>query len=419
MGRARGKSVILFATLVCALVLPAQATGRERNRLWVESQNRALQKQRSTLSDVARRAMPSVVSITTQQAADMQAAAAGEDAQKGIGSGFIIHPDGYVLTSAHVVEGAAEVIVSVLHPRGYVEEFEAIIVGEDARTDCALLKIAAPRKLPVLKLASASHVRSADWIVVIGNPFGLAHSVTVGVVSYMGRTDVTPNGRDGDFDYMQMDASINPGNSGGPVLDLHGDVVAVANAVNVAGQGIGFAIPIDIAKTVIPHLKAHGRVRRGWLGMSVQDFSPEVAEAFNLRRGRGVVVTDIVEGGPAERAGLQVGDVIVRVDQRSVRRAHALRWQVAARGVGRDVKFQVHRLGRPMKLTLKLDEMPSEEAPPPTMASTGPGRHAGAPQPVLDDLLSPVPRSKSRQAAPPSGEAGPGTGGSGQDAPAP
>ncbi|NVJ15167.1 trypsin-like peptidase domain-containing protein [Myxococcus sp. AM010] len=419
MGRARGKSVILFAALVCALVLPAQATGRERNRLWVESQNRALQKQRSTLSDVARRAMPSVVSITTQQAADMQAAAAGEDAQKGIGSGFIIHPDGYVLTSAHVVEGAAEVIVSVLHPRGYVEEFEAIIVGEDARTDCALLKIAAPRKLPVLKLASASHVRSADWIVVIGNPFGLAHSVTVGVVSYMGRTDVTPNGRDGDFDYMQMDASINPGNSGGPVLDLHGDVVAVANAVNVAGQGIGFAIPIDIAKTVIPHLKAHGRVRRGWLGMSVQDFSPEVAEAFNLRRGRGVVVTDIVEGGPAERAGLQVGDVIVRVDQRSVRRAHALRWQVAARGVGRDVKFQVHRLGRPMKLTLKLDEMPSEEAPPPTMASTGPGRHAGAPQPVLDDLLSPVPRSKSRQAAPPSGEAGPGTGGSGQDAPAP
>ncbi|WIG95900.1 trypsin-like peptidase domain-containing protein [Myxococcus sp. SDU36] len=419
MGRARGKSVILFAALVCALVLPAQATGRERNRLWVESQNRALQKQRSTLSDVARRAMPSVVSITTQQAADMQAVAAGEDAQKGIGSGFIIHPDGYVLTSAHVVEGAAEVIVSVLHPRGYVEEFEAIIVGEDARTDCALLKIAAPRKLPVLKLASASHVRSADWIVVIGNPFGLAHSVTVGVVSYMGRTDVTPNGRDGDFDYMQMDASINPGNSGGPVLDLHGDVVAVANAVNVAGQGIGFAIPIDIAKTVIPHLKAHGRVRRGWLGMSVQDFSPEVAEAFNLRRGRGVVVTDIVEGGPAERAGLQVGDVIVRMDQRSVRRAHALRWQVAARGVGRDVKFQVHRLGRPMKLTLKLDELPSDETPLPTMASTGAGRHAGAPQPVLDDLLSPVPRSKSRQAAPPSGEAGPETGGSGQDAPAP
>ncbi|WP_141593256.1 S1C family serine protease [Myxococcus sp. AB056] len=419
MGRARGKSVILFAALVCALVLPAQATGRERNRLWVESQNRALQKQRSTLSDIARRAMPSVVSITTQQAADMQAVAAGEESQKGIGSGFIIHPDGYILTSAHVVEGAAEVIVSVLHPRGYVEEFEAIVVGEDARTDCALLKIAAPRKLPVLKLASASHVRAADWIVVIGNPFGLAHSVTVGVVSYMGRTDVTPNGRDGDFDYIQMDASINPGNSGGPVLDLHGDVVAVANAVNVAGQGIGFAIPIDIAKTVIPHLKSHGRVRRGWLGMSVQDFSPEVAEAFNLRRGRGVVVTDIVEGGPAERAGLQVGDVIVRVDQRRVRRAHALRWQVAARGVGRDVKFQVHRLGRPMKLTLKLDEMPSEETPLPTVASTAPGRHAGAPQPVVDDLLSPVPRSKGRRAAPPSGEAAPGTGGSGQDAPAP
>ncbi|GHG92930.1 trypsin-like peptidase domain-containing protein [Comamonas sp. JC664] len=415
MGWARGTRVILFAALVCALVLPARATGQERGRLWVESQNRSLQKQRSTLSDVARQAMPSVVSITTQQAADVQAAAAGEEAQKGIGSGFIIHPDGYILTSAHVVEGAVEVLVSVLHPRGYVEEYEAVVVGEDSRTDCALLKIAAPRKLPVLKLASASHVRSADWIVVIGNPFGLAHSVTVGVVSYMGRTDVTPNGRDGDFDYIQMDASINPGNSGGPVLDLHGDVVAVANAVNVAGQGIGFAIPIDIAKTVIPHLQHHGRVRRGWLGMSVQDFSPEVADAFNLRQGRGVVVTDIVAGGPAERAGLQVGDVIVGLDQRSVRRAHALRWQVAARGVGRNVKFQVHRLGRPMKMTLRLEEMPSEEAPPASVATSAAGRHAGAPQPVLEELLSPVPRSKGRQAAAPSREAGPGTGGSGQD----
>jgi len=415
MGRARSTSVILFAALVCALVLPASAAGRERGRLWVESQGRSLQKQRSTLSEVARRALPAVVSITTQQAADLQAAA-GDDAQKGIGSGFIIHPDGYVLTSAHVVEGAAEVIVSVLHPRGYVEEYEAQVVGEDARTDCALLKIAAPRKLPVLKLASASHVRSADWIVVIGNPFGLAHSVTVGVVSYMGRTDVTPNGRDGDFDYIQMDASINPGNSGGPVLDLHGDVVAVANAVNVAGQGIGFAIPIDIAKTVIPHLKAHGRVRRGWLGMSVQDFSPEVAEAFNLRRGRGVVVTDIVAGGPAERAGLQVGDVIVGLDRRSVRRAHALRWQVAARGVGRDVKFQVHRLGRPLKVTLRLEEMPSEEAPTPPLATTTPGRHAGAPGSVLEDLLSPLPRSKGPQTGEPAEEAGPGTGGAGQDA---
>jgi serine protease Do len=378
MGRAGSRGVVVFAALVCALALPAQATGRER--LWLEASNRTLNHQRATLSDVARRAMPAVVSITTKQLT-AETAVSGEEPQKGIGSGFIIHPDGYILTSAHVVE------------------------GEDDRTDCALLKIEAPRRLPVLKLASASHVRSADWIVVIGNPFGLAHSVTVGVVSYMGRTDVTPNGRDGDFDYIQMDASINPGNSGGPVLDLHGDVVAVANAVNVAGQGIGFAIPIDIAKTVIPHLKAHGRVRRGWMGISVQDFSPEVADAYNLPRGRGVVVTDVAEGGPGERAGLQAGDVIVGLDARRVQRAHTLRWQVAARGVGRDVRLTVHRIGRPMKMTVKLEEMPADEAPAPTLAASSPSRQPTRGHTMLEDLLSPVPRTKSYLTAPPSQEA--------------
>ncbi len=419
MGRAPVRGVVFFTMLVCALVVPVQAAAGGRGRLWQEAQNRALNRQRATLSEVARKAMPAVVSITTRQLS-AEDAVSGEEPQKGIGSGFIIHPSGYVLTSAHVVEGASEVMVSVLHPRGYVEEYPARVVGEDARTDCALLKIEAPRRLPVLKLASASHVRSADWIVVIGNPFGLAHSVTVGVVSYMGRTDVTPNGRDGDFDYMQMDASINPGNSGGPVLDLHGDVVAVANAVNVAGQGIGFAIPIDIAKTVIPHLKAHGRVRRGWLGISVQDFSPEVAEAFNLSRGQGVVVTDVVEGGPGERAGLQAGDVIVGLDTRRVKRAHTLRWQVAARGVGRQVTLQVRRVGQPLRLKVRLEEMPAEEAPAPAVASTSQGRRPTRSQSVLEDLLSPVPRSKALPAAPEEDEeAGEAAGGSGDGAPVP
>ncbi len=418
MGRAGVRGVVFFAALVCALVFPAQAAGRGHERLWLEAKNRALNQQRATLSDVARRAMPAVVSITTRQAT-AESAVSGEEPQKGIGSGFIIHPDGYILTSAHVVEGASEVTISVLHPRGGVEEYVARVVGEDDRTDCALLKIDAPRKLPVLKLASASHVRSADWIVVIGNPFGLAHSVTVGVVSYMGRTDVTPNGRDGDFDYIQMDASINPGNSGGPVLDLHGDVVAVANAVNVAGQGIGFAIPIDIAKTVIPHLKAHGRVRRGWMGISVQDFSPEVADAYNLPRGRGVVVTDVAAGGPGERAGLQAGDVIVGLDARRVLRAHTLRWQVAARGVGHNVRLKVHRIGQPMKVTVRLEEMPAEEPAAPTLAASTPSRQPTRGQTVLEDLLSPVPRSKSYLATPPDVEADEEDPGSEDGAPVP
>jgi serine protease Do len=364
----QGRSVLL-AAVACALMMAGPAwAGGGAGRLWIEARNHEVHQQRSSLSQVARRAMPAVVSITTSQ--ESTEAGASDESQKGIGSGFIIHPSGYILTSAHVVEGASEVLVSVNSPRGYPEEFPATVVGQDTRTDCALLKIDAGRKLPVLKLSSASHVDVADWIVVIGNPFGLEHSVTVGVVSFKGRTDVTPNGRDGDFDYMQMDASINPGNSGGPVLDLHGDVVAIANAVNVAGQGIGFAVPIDIAKAILPHLKAYGQVRRGWMGVEVEDFSPEVAQEFNLSpRGRGIVVTATAQQGPAERAGLRTGDIIVGLDSGRVERAHKLRWQVAARGAGKSVVLHVRRAGQPLKLRVRLEEPPPEESPAPTVAA--------------------------------------------------
>jgi serine protease Do len=299
--------------------------------------------------------MPSVVSITTQQAST------GTDAEKeaqGIGSGVIIHPDGFILTSAHVVEGAIAVQVSILSESGEPEVYNAEVVGEDTRTDFALLKVEAPRKLPVLPLSSASQVDIGDWIVVIGNPFGLAHSVTVGVVSAKGRTDVMPQGRDGDFDYMQMDASINPGNSGGPVINLQGEVVAIANAVNVAGQGIGFAIPIDIAKAVLPHLQKYGHVRRGWMGVSVQDCTPQDC---GTRHVRGVKVSEVQAGSPASRAGLRVGDVIEGVDSGQVERAHNLRWQVATRGVGQSVMLRVRRGERPMKLRVRLEELPREE----------------------------------------------------------
>ncbi len=351
------RGVSLATALCCAVGAPAWGAKRgESDRLWVEAQQRSVREERSALSQVARSAMPAVVSITTTQPGTN---AQGE-AQKGIGSGVIIHPDGYILTSAHVIEGAEGISISVLSERGYPEEYPAELVGEDERTDFALLKIDAGRKLPVLKLASASRVDVGDWVVVIGNPFGLTHSVTAGVVSAKGRTDVTPNGRDGDFDYMQVDASINPGNSGGPVLDVHGDVVAIANAVNVAGQGIGFAIPVDIAKAVVPHLQKYGRVRRGWMGVSVLDCTPDAIEAYGLARTRGVVVSEVTDGGPASRAGLQVGDLIEGLDTSNVDRAARLRWQVASRGVGRSVVLRVRRGERPLKLRVKLEELPSE-----------------------------------------------------------
>jgi serine protease Do len=379
MSRTQGRSVLL-AAVACGVMVAGSARAANE-RLWIEARGQELHQQRSTLSQVARAAMPAVVSITTRTVST-DSLVSGEEAQKGIGSGFLIHPDGYILTSAHVVEGATDVSVSVLSARGFPEEFPARIVGQDQRTDCALLKVDTGRKLPVLKLSSASRVEVADWIVVIGNPFGLAHSVTVGVVSFKGRTDVTPNGRDGDFDYMQMDASINPGNSGGPVLDLQGNVVAVANAVNVAGQGIGFAIPIDIAKAVIPHLKKHGEVHRGWMGISVADYSPEVAAEYGLgSRGRGVIVSNVDDEGPAEKAGLRVGDVIVGLDSGRVERAHNLRWQVAARGVGKSVVLTVRRGEQPLKLRVTLEELPSDTMAPAkatVAARRSPSRKAGS-----------------------------------------
>ncbi|HEX8436202.1 S1C family serine protease [Archangium sp.] len=349
-----------LVALLCGLSTPAWSAKRdEGERLWVEAQQRAVRQERSALSQVAQAAMPAVVSITTSQAGP----SAEAEEQKGIGSGLIIHPDGYILTSAHVIEGAEDITISVYSERGYPEDFPAEVVGEDSRTDFALLKIKAPRKLPVLKLSSASRVEVGDFVVVIGNPFGLTHSVTAGVVSAKGRTDVTPNGRDGDFDYMQVDASINPGNSGGPVLDLHGNVVAIANAVNVAGQGIGFAIPVDIAKAILPHLHKYGRVRRGWMGVSVQDSSPQVVQSYGLLNPKGVVVTDVQEGGPASRAGLKVGDVIEGMDSGRVERAHKLRWQVAARGVGHSVVLRVRRGEKPLRMRVKLEELPGEVEP--------------------------------------------------------
>jgi serine protease Do len=344
----------------------------QTSRLWVEARQRSVREQRSALSQVAQAAMPAVVSITTRQP-NTTPGSEGET-QKGIGSGLIIHPDGFILTSAHVIEGAQDITISVLSPRGYAEEYPAELVGEDTRTDSALLRIHAPRKLPVLKLSSASRVEVGDWVMVIGNPFGLTHSVTAGVVSAKGRTDVTPNGRDGDFDYMQVDASINPGNSGGPVLDLNGEVVAIANAVNVAGQGIGFAIPVDIAKAVLPHLQKYGRVRRGWMGVSVQDCTPDVIEAYGLGHSRGVVVSEVMDGGPASRAGLQVGDVIESVDTDQVERAHKLRWQVAARGVGGRVMLHVRRGEHPLKMRVRLEEQPGE-ALPASAALAAPSKH--------------------------------------------
>jgi len=364
MGRALAAWVTACALVAAPALARSEGHETKQRRVWAE---------RSALAEVARAALPAVVSITTREHPD----ASGEP-QKGIGSGFIISPDGYVLTAAHVVDDAESFTVTVLDPRGYPEELPATLVGSDAQTDCALLKLRTDRRLPSLVLGTAQDVDVADWVVVIGSPYGLERSVSVGVISAKGRTDIIPGSRTSFVDFLQTDAAINPGNSGGPVIGLDGRVVGIANAVNTTGQGIGFAIPVDVARAVVDDLRLHGQVRRGWLGLSVVDLTPDVARTYGRQSYSGVMVADVVAGSPAQRAGLKAGDIILEVDRTPVQRAQALRWMVARTGPGGMVRVRVTRAGRPVLVALTPVAMPAmmAESPHGQLPPTGPGAAA-------------------------------------------
>ena len=299
------------------------------------------------LAPLARALVPAVVGVlTAQKDPDEERAAADplkqlhrhfhrDTPRQAIASGFVIHREGWILTNAHVVEDAGRVEVDLGDEGGRVP---ARVVGVDAQTDIALLKVDGRDDLPVAPLGDSDRVEIAEWIMVIGNPFGLSHSVTIGIVSQIGRTEISPAGRNGYYDFIQTDASINPGNSGGPIVNLRGEVVGIATAINATGQGIGFAIPINMAKDVIEQLRKHGRVVRSYMGVSVREL-PRMGR--NARRG--VVVTRVTSGSPAAKAGISEGDVITGFEGREVGTAARLRWYVATAGVGRRVALTLRR----------------------------------------------------------------------------
>jgi serine protease Do len=341
-----------WAALVAAGLLLATTTAAADSSVH-EVRERRVSLRRAQLAEVARAALPAVVSITTQEKPD----AAGEP-QKGIGSGFIVSPDGYIVTAAHVIEDTKRITVTLLDPHGWTEEVPGRVAGIDPETDTALLKVDVPRRLPTLKLGSARRVEVADWVVVIGSPYGLTHSVSVGVISAKGRNDIVPGERPGFVDFLQTDAAINPGNSGGPVLDVDGKVIGIANAVNTTGHGIGFAIPAEVARSVLEELRLHGQVRRGWLGVSVIDLTPELARSLGMGSYSGVIVSEVVAGSPAQRAGLREGDVIMGVNRERVQRAQALRWKVAQAGLGTPVRLHVARGGHASWVLVTPEEIP-------------------------------------------------------------
>jgi serine protease Do len=277
--------------------------------------------------------------------------------QQALGSGFLIE-QGRVVTNAHVVDDANVVKVKLADDR----EFRAKVVGKDDRLDVAVLELEnAPHDLPVASLGSSEALRVGEYVVAIGNPFGLGNTVTMGIVSAKGRTI----GAGPYDDFIQTDASINPGNSGGPLFNLLGQVVGIDTAINPQGKGIGFAIPIDAVKEVLPQLVASGHVARGRLGVVIQGMDEDLAKALGMDRAHGALVEEVEPGGPADKAGIRSGDVIVAVDGRDVPRSEELPRLVARHAPGTHVKVTVTRAGQARDIDVPLAALKDEGDPGP------------------------------------------------------
>jgi len=281
----------------------------------------------------------------------------GRQRQQSLGSGFIIDADGSILTNNHVVENAQKIVVKLL---GDDQEYEAKVIGRDPKTDIAIIKINTKANLPTANFGDSDKLEVGEWVVAIGNPFGLDSTVTSGIVSAKGR-----HIGQGPYDnFIQTDASINPGNSGGPLINLRGEVVGINTAIfsrTGGNMGIGFAIPVNLAKELLPQLKGKGKVTRGYLGVLIQKVTPEIAESLGMERGYGALVANVSKDGPAEKAGIKVGDVIVEFDGKEVKDSGDLPIIVARTPVDKKVRMKVLRDKKEVILNVAVGELKEEE----------------------------------------------------------
>ncbi len=276
--------------------------------------------------------------------------------RRGEGSGFIIDADGSILTNNHVIDRAERITVKLSDGR----TLRARVVGSDPDTDIALIKVDGQTGLPVAPLGDSSKLRMGEWVVAIGDPLGYEHSVTVGVVSYMGRKLF-----DASLDsYIQTDAAINFGNSGGPLINTRGEVIGINAAISARGSSIGFAVPINLATSILPQLRARGRVSRGYIGVALRDIDDDLHGSLNLTVSHGAVVQDVTSGSPGERAGLQPYDVIIALDGKAEANDDELIRDIAAHAPGTAVKLRIVRDGREQDVLVKLAERPSRDRAP-------------------------------------------------------
>ena len=276
--------------------------------------------------------------------------------QQSLGSGFVIDREGYIVTNNHVVDNADKIKVKIADGK----EFDAKVVGRDRKTDLALIKIDGPDGLTPLPMGDSDAIRVGTWVVAIGSPFGLEQTVTAGIISAKGRTI----GAGPYDDFIQTDASINPGNSGGPLINMKGEVIGINTAIFSRGGGnvgIGFAIPINMAQGTIEQLKNHGQVTRGWLGVGIQNLTPELAEYYEVKENEGVIVTQVFRGDPADKGGIRTGDIIVAVDGKKVSSSRELSMTIANTPVGKGIPISIFRSGKEKTLYVELTKRADAE----------------------------------------------------------
>jgi serine protease Do len=367
------------AILLCLLALAVPATAQDGRSI--------LQALQDTFVQVAQAVKPAVVNIATTQRPrqgegrrgqqpppsfrgpfrdffgdDFMERFFGEQPQRerhSLGSGLIVDKRGYILTNNHVIEQADEIEVRLSDKR----KFKATVVGRDPKTDLAVIKVEATADLPIAKLGDSSKIRIAEWVMAVGNPFGLDQTVTMGVVSAVGRSDV---GITTYEDFIQTDASINPGNSGGPLVNMSGEVIGINTAIVASGHGIGFAIPVNMVREVTDRLIAQGKVVRGWLGIGIQELSEELATQFGVKPEDGVLVGNVMKDSPAEKGGLKTGDVIQEFNDVKIMNVRQLQREVAQSPVNAPAKVKVLREKQPLTLSIVLGEQPSEVAAAPS-----------------------------------------------------
>jgi len=399
-------SSLVFGSLLCLLagvsissaIDQYQAGGRMA--AVANAQAPAVSQGLPDFATLAKRVGPSVVNVSTTQvrkaAADVPSPFDGDDPmsqfwqrffggriprgsqrQMGLGSGFIIDRNGTILTNYHVVDGAQKISVTLSDGKSY----DAKVLGKDEKTDIAVIKIDAGQDLPAVTLGDSDRLDVGEWVMAIGNPFGLDHTVTSGIVSAKGRQIGA-----GPYDnFIQTDASINPGNSGGPLINLRGEVVGITTAIysqSGGNIGIGFAIPTNSIKEVLPQLKDKGRVVRGYLGTTVQKITPEIADSLGVKQQRGALVADVVRGSPAERAGIKTGDIITEFNSKEVKDSTELPGLVARVAPGTGTSVKVLRDGKEMTLAITVGEMKDTEV----AASGQQGELGLAVQPVTPEV---------------------------------